>query len=53
MKLAGYVVDVTEAQLAAAPSIPHDETVDWSDTGWGEKLRGYYGPLPYGSRDGL
>jgi sporulation protein YlmC with PRC-barrel domain len=52
-KLGGYVVDVTEAQLAEAPSFPRDETVDWSDSGWGERLRGHYGPTPYGSRDGL
>ncbi|WBV41934.1 PRC-barrel domain-containing protein [Pseudoroseomonas cervicalis] len=51
--LGGYVVDVTEAQLAAAPSYPQGEPVDWSDQGWGETLRGYYGPSPYGSRDGL
>lgn len=51
--LGGYVVDVTEAQLSAAPSYPQDQPVDWSDHGWGEKLRGYYGPSPYGSRDGL
>ncbi|WP_157135912.1 PRC-barrel domain-containing protein [Teichococcus cervicalis] len=51
--LGGYVVDVTEAQLAAAPSYPRDQPVDWSDQGWGETLRGHYGPSPYGSRDGL
>lgn len=50
--LGGYVVDVTEEQLQGAPSYEGDETVDWSDANWGEKVRGYYGPSPYGSRDG-
>ncbi|HWX48694.1 MAG TPA: PRC-barrel domain-containing protein [Roseomonas sp.] len=51
--LSGYVVDVTEEQLRSAPSFRREETVDWSDAAWGEKVRGYYGPSPYGSRDGL
>lgn len=51
--LGGYVVDVTEEQLQGAPSYRQEETVDWSDATWGEKVRGYYGPSPYGSRDGL
>ncbi|MXP62165.1 PRC-barrel domain containing protein [Roseomonas sp. M0104] len=51
--LGGYVVDVTEEQLKGAPSFHREETVDWSDASWGEKVRGYYGPSPYGSRDGL
>jgi len=50
--LGGYVVDVTEEQLKDAPSYERDEAVDWSDANWGEKVRGYYGPSPYGSRDG-
>ncbi|HWL83284.1 MAG TPA: PRC-barrel domain-containing protein [Roseomonas sp.] len=51
--LGGYVVDVTEEQLRNAPSFQREETVDWSDAAWGEKVRGYYGPSPYGSRDGF
>ncbi|MFC3126242.1 PRC-barrel domain-containing protein [Pseudoroseomonas globiformis] len=50
--LSGYVVDVTEEQLAGAPSFQDDRPVDWSDAGWGERLRDHYGPSPYGSRDG-
>ncbi|WP_245870113.1 PRC-barrel domain-containing protein [Teichococcus rhizosphaerae] len=51
--LGGYVVDVTEEQLAEAPSFKPDEAIDWSDERWGSEVRGYYGPSPYGSRDGL
>ncbi|MCQ4158443.1 PRC-barrel domain-containing protein [Roseomonas sp. GC11] len=51
--LGGYVVDVTETQLATAPSFSQEGPVDWSDRQWGERLRGYYGPAPYGSRDGM
>ncbi|MFC4167447.1 PRC-barrel domain-containing protein [Teichococcus aestuarii] len=51
--LGGYVVDVTEEQLADAPSYKAGETVDWSDELWSGRVRGYYGPSPYGSRDGL
>ncbi|KAA2214886.1 PRC-barrel domain-containing protein [Teichococcus oryzae] len=51
--LGGYVVDVTEAQLANAPSFAPDKPVDWSDNDWGERVRDHYGPSPYGSRDGL
>lgn len=51
--LGGYVVDVTEEQLVEAPSFKADETVDWSDERWSSRVRGYYGPSPYGSRDGL
>lgn len=50
--LGGYVVDVTAEQLQDAPSFSREEAVDWSDAHWGEKVRGYYGPSPYGSRDG-
>lgn len=51
--LGGYVVDLTEEQLADAPSYRSGETVDWSDEQWGGRVRGYYGLSPYGSRDGL
>jgi hypothetical protein len=51
--LEGYVVNVTEQQLQTAPSFAKDAPVDWSDDDWGEKLRGHYGPAPYGSHDGM
>lgn len=49
--LGGYVADVSAEQLQQAPSFRREEAVDWSDQQWGERVRGFYGPSPYGSRD--
>ncbi len=46
--LDGYVVDLTEEQLRAAPKLTDAEDDDmWADRKWGRSVHDYYGVQPY------
>ena len=42
-----YVVDLDKRQLEGAPTFGRDETVDWEDRAWGQRVHDYYNVPPY------
>ena len=46
--LDGYVVDISDEQLKAAPRLnDSDDDETWSDRNWGQRVHDYYGAQPY------
>ena len=43
----GYVVDLDRNKLEGAPTFGTDETPNWSDRHWGQRVHDYYGTRPY------
>ncbi len=46
-RMGGYVVDLDKAKLQGAPTFSQDETPNWSDREWGQRVHDYYGVRPY------
>ena len=44
----GYVVNLSREQLEGAPRYSASETPDWTDPGYGRRIRDYYG-VPVGT----
>ena len=42
----GYVVDLDRSRLEGAPTYGTDETPNWSDRRWGQRVHDYYGTRP-------
>lgn len=40
----GYVVSLTETQIKGAPHYATDDSIDWTDTAWRDRIDSYYGP---------
>jgi hypothetical protein len=43
----GYVVNLDRSRLEGAPTYGTNETPDWSDRRWGQRVHDYYGERPY------
>jgi PRC-barrel domain len=45
--LGGYVVNLDRQMLEGAPAYSDDETADWEDRAWGQRVHDYYRAEPY------
>lgn len=43
----GYVTSISRDTLTTAPAYADQDTIDWSDRAWGERVHGHYGTTPY------
>jgi hypothetical protein len=46
-KLGAYVVDLDKRLLEGAPTFGRNETVNWEDRLWGQRVHDYYNVPPY------
>ena len=47
-RVGGYVVDLDRQRLEGAPTFAANETVDWNDRAFGQRVNDYYGSRPFG-----